>query len=563
MSDKPSVELFSGAAAMESMRSSDFDVYSAMGEIIDNSIQAKAQFVKIKIEYEPHSGTGYKKEPIQLVAFGDDGSGMPPDVLHRCLQIGYSSRFNDRSGIGRFGVGAILGAINQCKKVEVYSKSLDTKWVYTYIDLDKVASGEMYSIPEPVEVKPPKKYKGLIDEGRGTLVVWTKYDKQPTDATEIIKELKIWIGRTYRKFIWGEVPNFPSISFYVNGEEVKAIDPLYVKTEKTKFIEDPKAQKYNTMELSWPIPGDDRIQGAPDESTILIDMSLLPEEFRPNQGAANRQTNIDRCIDRNEGVSILRNGREVFYDTVPYWPGDKFREIDRWWGCEISFEAVLDKEFTVKNIKRGALPIKELKKAIQEKIKPTRKTCLEKVRELWEENRKHEGDSNGFNSGHSVAEKTAKRVRTPSNVIDKKKDINEEVERYSNQYLNAFNEREKAHLKAKFKSQPFSIVEDIWKGGDFMEVKHLGGSSVLSFNTSHKFFKELSLIRQKLIDDDQENSMAPRLNVLIDFLLISFAKAETLMDSENENLLDFLKTNWGHFLSSYIDDYKKELEEQN
>lgn len=558
------VELFSGATAMESMRSSDFDVYSAMGEVIDNSIQANAQSVKIQIQYES-LGSGRKKEPIQFVAFGDDGDGMHTSVLHRCLQVGYSSRFNDRTGIGRFGVGAILGAINQCKRVEIYSKQADGDWNYTYIDLEEVSSQEMTSIPEPVKRMPPPDLKVLTNESKGTLVVWKKYDKQPTDASEIIRELAIWMGRTYRKFIWGEVQGVPSsVSFYVNGEEVRAIDPLYAKTEKTRFIDDPKAEKYETMELSWTIPEGDRILGDLVESTILIDVSLLPGEWRPNQGAANRQSNLDRFVHQNNGISILRNGREVFYGPIPHWPGDRFQEIDRWWGCEVSFDAVLDKEFTVKNIKRGALPVKELKKAIQEKIKPTRKTCLEEVRNLWEKTRREAERTDGeLDTGHSKVEKAVKKVPTPESVIDKEKDIDKETKEYSEKYLTECTDRERAQWIAKFKSQPFTIKDESWRGGDFMEVKHLGGNSVLSYNTRHRFFKEISQIRQELREETIDNPIANKLGELIDLLLISYAKAETMVNSEYEATMDFLKSNWGHFLSSYIESYKKEQEEQN
>ena len=557
------VELFSGATAMESMRSSDFDVYSAMGEVIDNSIQANAQSVKIQIQYDESSGGGRKKQPIQFVAFGDDGDGMPTSVLHRCLQVGYSSRFNDRTGIGRFGVGAILGAINQCKKVEIYSKESNGSWNYTYIDLDEVASKEMISIPPPFERMPPKHLKTLISESGGTLVVWKKYDKQPTDASEIIEELAIWMGRTYRKFIWGEVKGVPSsVSFYVNGAEVEAIDPLYARTQKTRFTDDPKANKYETIKLPWPIPEDDGLQNGQENSTILIDMSLLPGEWRPNPGAANRRSNLDRFVHKNEGISILRNGREVFYGTIPHWPGDRFQEIDRWWGCEVSFDAVLDKEFTVKNIKRGALPVKELKKTIQETIRPTRKTCLEEVRDLWK--KKDAEKTNGINTGHSDVEDAVKNSpNNPESLIDKGKDIDKEIEVYSAQHLKKCSEREKAQWSAIFKSQPFTIIDDNWRGGDFVEVRHLGRSSILVYNNSHKFFEEIFKIKQELSKEDMDNLTANKLRALIDLLLISYAKAETMVGSEAESIVEHLKTNWGHFLSSYIESYKKEREEQD
>ena len=83
------------------MRDSDFDCYSAYAEAIDNSIQANATEVNIRFDTEKRRGN---YEHIKSIAFIDDGDGMDQDLIHNCLVLGYSSRFNDRSGIGRFGV---------------------------------------------------------------------------------------------------------------------------------------------------------------------------------------------------------------------------------------------------------------------------------------------------------------------------------------------------------------------------------------------------------------------------------------------------------------------------
>src|SRR3712207_8272631 len=43
---------------------------------------------------------------------------MDANTLHSCLKIGWSSRYNQRGGIGRFGVGMTMAAIHECKRVE-------------------------------------------------------------------------------------------------------------------------------------------------------------------------------------------------------------------------------------------------------------------------------------------------------------------------------------------------------------------------------------------------------------------------------------------------------------
>jgi hypothetical protein len=553
------VSLVESGAALQSMRNSDFDAYSAYGEVIDNAVQAEAKNISVQVIYDPATPQR-RHEPIRKICFGDDGVGMSAEILERCLQLGYSSRYNDRSGIGRFGVGAILGAINQCQKVEVYSKEVGGEWLYTYVDLEQVFSvpPTMESIPIPVARAIPDELKDLAGTDRGTLVIWSKYDRQPDDGSRIVDELKVWVGRTYRHFIWKDV------RFFVNGAQVAAIDPLYVKTELTKFPADPKATEFAEMTLDWPISREDQVPGGPTTSTIRIRMSLLPAEFRPAQGAGNSKEVRERYIDRNNGVSILRNGREVLYDIIPYWNGARFEEIDRWWGCEILFDAILDKAFMVKNIKRGALPMKDLKDALRDKIEPTRKTALERVRELWKQAKGEEHvqtDTETVITGHEAAEKVAKDTPTPKNETSKGKNTDEEIDKFTKEWLADADEASRKKWELKFSGQPFTILDENWRGPEFMEVAHLGGSDVLKYNMRHSFFAELEAIRFSIQDGEGNEDNARRLRLLIDLLLISFAKAQAMFDPKltmtAEQLLEQLRMNWGNYLSNYISTSKQ------
>merc|ERR1712194_696272 len=96
------------------------------------------------------------------------------------------------------------------------------------------------------------------------------------------------------------------------------------------------------------------------KSNILIKTSLLPDTYRRERYMGKDQFAKERFIDRNEGLSILRNDREVYYGFIPHTSpslhGDESRRnVSRFIGCEISFSADLDQEFAVKNIKRGAV----------------------------------------------------------------------------------------------------------------------------------------------------------------------------------------------------------------
>ena len=145
-------DLIDQADALESFRASDFDCYSAYGEVIDNSIQANAS--KIEITFiEKQERNPARQKQMGEVYFADNGEGMTADILRKCLKLGYSTRKNDRKGIGRFGVGMTSGAINQCKRVEIYSKVDGGAWYYVYLDLEEVAEKKQKEFPIPLKKK--------------------------------------------------------------------------------------------------------------------------------------------------------------------------------------------------------------------------------------------------------------------------------------------------------------------------------------------------------------------------------------------------------------------------
>lgn len=562
------VRLVNDATALISMRESDFDAYSAYGEVVDNSIQANSSFVRIHVETILSEGKS-NYEAIKEIAFGDNGDGMNKDVLQRCLQLGYSTRYNDRKGIGRFGVGMTLAAINQCQRIEVYSKTKNGNWLWTYIDITEMLAdlSSNTAIAEPIKKEIPPNYQHLVGEQKGTLVIWCKYDRQPQSAKTMLPKMHVWLGRTYRYFMWDD-----NLEVKVNGQSVKAIDPLYIRWEKTDFPNDPPGEEFKTINFDWPVPEELQQDHGVSDSEVSIKMSLVHESLRPMRGAGNKQQVKDRHIPDNEGISILRNKREVFYGHVPYWPKRPgFEEIDRWWGCEVRFNAILDHSFSVKNIKRGAVPTTKLKKVLCDYITPTQNTCLERVRELWAQNQHRkkqeelEESRKLYETGHENAEKVAKDTATDISLIDKDKNIDAEAEELVDRIFREESKEQKAALVAKWKSQPFTIHETNWKGAEFFETNHIGGSDVLNYNMRHPFFEKIYEIIEKLEVNTDKYESALRLKQLIDLLLISYSKAEAKFEGDTEirveDYVEQIRMDWGSYLKRYLTTWLKEIDE--
>lgn len=563
------VRLFEDANALDSLRNSDFDAVSAYGEVIDNSIEADAKNIYVLFRADRDD-----PEHIACVAFGDDGKGMDADTLHQCLKIGWSSRFNQRGGIGRFGVGMTMAAIHECKRIEVFSKEKGGDWLSTHIDLDEVARGGMDSIPAPATARLPAEYENLVGSDSGTLVIWSKYDRQSENLTKLKEDTIIWAGRTYRYFIWDD-----GVRINVDGNEVPVIDPLYARTEMTRFPDDPKAKLFEDIVFPWPVDASDAPEHAPREAPVRIRMSILPEEFRREQGSGGKQVARERFIPMNEGISILRNRREVFYGPIPYWKFTAddargwpfFEEKDRWWGCEIQFDAVLDRAFTVKNIKRGADPVRRLKLAIKQQIQPTRQTVMEEIDRVWKASRQARRESeletitlSGIErpTDHLEAEEVARKTPTDVSEIDRGKVLEEEAQQVIDRAKQHASDEERAAYVALFASQPFTIMEQHWRGSEFFESTHMGGSSVLEFNLDHPFFERVYGLIDSLTTGGDPYEVSRGLKALLDLLLIAYAKSEAKFAPETqmsaEQFIESVRANWGQYLKSYVRTWDRE-----
>lgn len=148
---------------------------------------------------------------------------------------------------------------------------------------------------------------------------------------------------------------------------------------------DPKASDWGTIRIPK------EINGQPGKTAdVVVRMSLLPEAWRMVEGAGGSPEAKKRRIHENEGFSILRADREVLYGHVPFMTGSKGAakalDIDRFWGCEISFPPELDDYFQVRYIKRGAEPIEGLKEQIRSEIMKYIPSARKVIRELFAKN---------------------------------------------------------------------------------------------------------------------------------------------------------------------------------
>lgn len=563
---------------MESLCYAEYDITSGIAEIVDNAVEAGAQHVWINAptEQKKFSGNSRSLEVLKEIAVVDDGEGMDKTTLHKCLALGESLRPtkpNGSRGIGRFGVGLTLGGISLARRIEVFTRKVKTEqFLHTYIDLDDIENGNQMAIPEPTFKQPPQDYLEKVKNSTGTIVLLTKCDRLRYDlvqdkgirATEQKKDIPYFLGRTYRMFIAG------GLKIKFDEKDVYLHDPLYL-LEPTIFDAknpkqpDLKATSAGTEEIELDIPN-----SPGKKAKVRIKMTLLPQEWRKRSGDGGRPHAKERKIPENEGFSILRANREVLYGPVPYIIGSKGQSrllnIDRWWGCEISFPPELDDYFHVRHIKRGAEPIVGLRDKINSIITPVVETLRKRISSEFEKTAsnqaKEEGVYRGAEDTMAEADKTSPRGKrgtavTPKEVDQKLDDIiDEAIEDAEGTDL----ETEKRQKKQELAERPYSIVEVKYPATCLFEIEHLLGKTIVKLNTKHPFYTEVfkplcgsieSMTEQSDVDqgaDTPEQRIAREGFML---LLLSYAKAESFFENHDE-IFENLRSHWGTSLGTAL-----------
>lgn len=558
----------------ESLRVAEYCINDGIGEIVDNAVEAKPQSIHIDIENKSVRFDDKKKSinVVEKIVVTDDGTGMDTIVLHKCLVLGETNREiinGNTKGIGRFGVGLTLGGISLARRIEVYSRNnRKEEFKYCYIDLDEIQDGNQIEIAKPIEKKPPKKYGDYLKDSTGTIIILDRCDRLQYDSIKgkgieystHEAGLSYFLGRTYRKFIYG------GLNIYLNGNKVFLHDPLY-QMGPTKFDTeealDPRAKSIGEEEIELPIPN------SPEGKTgkVKIKMTLLPREWRLEQGDGGRAEAKMRKIPENEGESILRAGREVFYDKIPNILGPKgasgYEERDRFWGCEISFEPELDEYFQVRYIKRGIEPISSLRQKLQEVIGPVVKQLRKEISDEFKNNKAKESKKKGsFRGAEEIMEKTSKTIPQAKKGLDiseeeANKKINDIAKSIVVQGKDAEEVKQQREEKKKLlKENKYTIEPVSYPQNVFFETDYLLGNIIIKLNINHPFYEKIFVPLCGRIDEDNDIEMTleqQRNRDAILLLILSYAQAEGMFINNNEDLiLTNLKTQWGAILATAI-----------
>lgn len=161
---------------IEGLRDTGYDFNTALADVIDNSVDAQASLVDVRVQIIPDGSPS--------IIITDDGIGMDKDELLEGMQYGSKNKDKDPKRLGKFGLGLKTASTAFCRRLSVISrKDINAPFVMATWDLDQVVKdGAWHLLVSETEDDIPVTYMQILStvtngSGHGTLVTWEKVDR--------------------------------------------------------------------------------------------------------------------------------------------------------------------------------------------------------------------------------------------------------------------------------------------------------------------------------------------------------------------------------------------------
>jgi hypothetical protein len=493
---------------------------SAVSELLDNALQAGARRIWIIL-----SATRDESYPIEVGVL-DDGCGMDEATLLQALRFGGSSRFNDRSGLGRYGMGLPNASLSQARRVEVYSWQTPDRTIFSYLDVDEVASGRLKEVPRAKLVSPPA-WPEIETPSSGTAVIWQKCDRlDHRRISTLTRKLGDSLGRIFRHFLWH------GVEIRVNGALVTPVDPLYVRKPSVT-----EGGRQFGEDLVYEINSPTANGSPPKIGAVTVRFSELPVHEWHNLSNDEKRA---KGILNGAGVSIVRAGREIDYGW--FFMGQKRREnYDDWWRCEVSFDPVLDEAFGITHTKQQVRPREYVLEILSPDFENMARALNARVRQAHLDIKASEG----VEETERVAGERG-RLLNPLPAVKPSADQGVLLRQLLKRY---------PALRVKRPSRDrgntrYRVVEDRFKDTVFYNFALSDNQLIVALNSEHPFYRKLYrvLAAEALANGDRAKAMKMQL----DLLLLAAARAEASLSQSERRALAKFRRLWSDILATFL-----------
>lgn len=578
------VPLFIGQTLINGLRDLGYnDTTSAICEFVDNSVQWGAK--EVRVYFKESGKKGQKRIDVIVV---DDGDGMAPNVLRAATAFGGSMCFDNRGGIGRYGIGMKGAALSMGQVLEIISWQEPGAFYEMELDINEMGEdrSNVVNLPNPefrdrLPIEVTEALTSLLSFPRGdvqerladddstlieqlgpsgTIVYVPDCDRLTyRTAKSLVEHATKEMSRIYRRQL------AQGLKLYVNNRRVEPFDPTYTMPQARHTQIEAVNDKFSRLYRQWSVP----VPVAESDPTVTkpVNVKLFVLPFEEWSRLPRKVLKNDLHVFDPQNVSFMRNDREVHIGEVrqisgKHWTGDA------WWRIEIEFPAELDEAMGVAVNKQGVRP----KSYVFETIREVIHEDLRRVKNRIEEHYSRLATER-TSKGVSEAERRANEAEAlQSTLLPSQQAKNEEEQRVIEEHLRtiatmvkrADESDDDAYDRVKGSRYITTFKHD--EDAPFYRADFQVGRVILTINSAHAFFKLIYEPLSKLskltatdegdaipVDTDAASAMLPSLELL----LLSLARTQSamLVNDSNGDLrqtFDRLRRQWSLDLATQL-----------
>ena len=233
-------------STINSYRSFGYNLSTAIADIIDNSISANANEIKLEFKWEGQTS---------FISIFDNGVGMNKEELVLAMTPGCKNPEEERSekDLGRFGMGLKTASFSQCKRLTCITKRESYATIKRCWDIDYINSENEWQLLDYVS---DNSFLDKIEDRKsGTLVIWEKLDRIVGNAevtNESVKNafyqemisVKNHLSLVFHKFIESK-----RIKIFFQNTEIEAYNPFLLNLNPKPEMGQPES--FGNVEITY------------------------------------------------------------------------------------------------------------------------------------------------------------------------------------------------------------------------------------------------------------------------------------------------------------------------
>jgi anti-sigma regulatory factor (Ser/Thr protein kinase) len=280
-----------------SLRNLGYDFTTAVADIVDNSIEAKASKVDIGVHFDGEES---------WVRIADNGFGMKPPEIAEALRYGAEREYTAED-LGKFGLGLKTASLSQCQRVSVASRTSAQRAVIAAYewDIEHIRATNRWEILELDDARGLELVRSPLADGPGTVVLWRRLDRVLDSANpdsgfakrrvlHMCRDLELHLAMVFHRFLAGEERG-RRLTITLNGNVVKPWDPFARSERHTRPLQ------------AMRVP----VEAHGVSGELLIEPFVLPSQHNFSTPEAHAASAGPRKWNQQQGFYIYRAGRLI------------------------------------------------------------------------------------------------------------------------------------------------------------------------------------------------------------------------------------------------------------